>query len=805
MSLVKPLSIEHLYRTCDPKIFPFETTDELENQQEIIGQPRAVHAIQFGIGIKQNGFNIFALGPEGVGKQSIVRRFFLAQAQQDPVPSDWCYVHNFEQTHRPNAIELPGGMGIQFCESMQNLVEELQTAIASAFESDEYRTRRQGIEEEFKDQQEEVFEGVQRQAAQHNLMVLRTPAGLMFAPTRDGQVIPPEEVQKLSSEERARVETDIEKLQEVLQEALERVPDWQKELRSRLRSLNREMTEVAVQGLIAAVRKKFNDFDEIRSYLDAVQADVVENARDFLADEDEGQPGSLAAAMQRGARRAEGGIFRNYEVNLVIDHSNSTSAPVIYEDNPAYQNLIGRVEQIARMGALVTDFTLIKPGSLLKANGGYLMLDARKVLTHPYAWEGLKRALLSSQVKIESPSQMMNLISTITIEPEPIPLNVKVALIGDRFLYYLLARQDPDFNELFKVAADFEEEMDRSPETVTEYAQLIAALVRRYRLKPHHRDAVARVVEFSSRFIGDSEKLSVMMNSIADLLQEANYWATEGGAEIVRAAHIQQAIEAQLFRANRLKERMQETIVRETILIDTQGARVGQINALSVLQLGSFAFGRPSRITARVRLGKGEVIDIEREVELGGPLHSKGVLILSSFLGSRYAPDHPLSLAASLVFEQSYGGVDGDSASSAELYALLSAIAEAPIRQSLAVTGSVNQHGEVQAIGGVNEKIEGFFELCKARGLSGDQGVLIPHANVKHLMLREDVLAAVASGQFQIYPVKTIDEGIEMLTGILAGTADEAGNFPPDSLNGRVQTRLVELARKGEEKQENNQ
>ncbi|OUC05391.1 ATP-dependent protease, partial [Litorilinea aerophila] len=484
---------------------------------------------------------------------------------------------------------------------------------------------------------------------------------------------------------------------------------------------------------------------------------------------------------------------------VLVDSSDVQGAPVIYESNPTYLNLIGRIEQMAMMGALVTDFTLIKPGVLHRANGGYLILDALKVLANPYAWEGLKRVLEFQAIRIESPLQMLSLTSTVSLEPEPIPLDVKVILMGDRLLYYLLSQYDPDFSELFKVAADFDDEFKRDAESQQAYAQLIAAIVRREQLRPFDRSAVCRVIEHAARLVSDSERLTAQLQTIVDLLEEADHWAQQAGAEVVSAQHVQQAIDAQIFRADRLRERMLEETLRETIHIETTGERVGQINGLSVLQLGNFAFGRPSRITATVHMGRGEVIDIEREVAMGGPIHSKGVLILASLLRSRYASDRPLSLGASLVFEQSYGGVDGDSASSAEFYALLSAIAQVPIKQSLAVTGSVDQHGRVQAIGGVNEKIEGFFDLCNSRGLTGDQGVLIPASNVQHLMLRQDVVDAVAAGKFHIYPVEHVDQGIEILTGVPAGERDEEGNYPEGSINQRVETRLAQLAEKRKE------
>ncbi len=505
---------------------------------------------------------------------------------------------------------------------------------------------------------------------------------------------------------------------------------------------------------------------------------------------------SLAAAVAARTQMQQEAFLHRYQVNLVVDHHASEGAPVIYEDNPTVQNVIGRVEHMAQMGALFTDFTLIKPGALHAANNGYLVLDVRKVIQQPYTWEAMKRSLQSRQIRVESVEQMLSLISTVSLEPEPIPLNVKIALLGDRNLYYLLSSMDPDFNELFKVLADFDEQMERNNDSQLRYARVIARMAREDQLLPFNRQAVPRVIEHSARLVEDSQKLYTGFREIANLLREASYWAQQNGGKDVSAQDVQKAIDMQIYRADRLRERIQETILRGIYLIDTQGAKVGQVNGLSVIQLGGFSFGRPSRITASMRLGKGDLVNIEREVDLSGPIHSKGVLILAGLLGDRYARERPLSLSASLVFEQSYGEVDGDSASSAELYVLLSAIAGIPIKQSFAVTGSINQHGEVQAIGGVNEKIEGFFDICKARGLSGDQGVLIPTSNVENLMLRQDVIDAVQAGKFFIFPVQNVNQGIEILTGVPAGEPDDEGKYPPETVNGRVMARLQELAEK---------
>jgi len=799
-----PLTADALYQHCDVDQFDFESTADLQSVREVLGQPRAVEAVQFGMGIWQDGYNIFALGQIGSGRHSLVRQFFEQEAGRQSAPSDWCYVNNFDEPHKPRVLRLPPGKGAGLRADMEQLVEELRTALSTAFESEEYQTRRQEIEEEFKEQQEGGFERIQNEAQEHGLALLRTPAGLVFAPVRDGEVLSPQEVQELDDETRQKLEEEAERLQGELQRILRQLPRHQRQMRERLRELNREIADFAVRGLFDELREKHADLPDVVSFLDDVQKDVIENVRDFLQTEEEGQPGQSGQSDQSGGPRGamtnrtprDMASLRRYRVNVLVSHDESEGAPVIYEDNPTYPNLLGRLEYAAQFGALVTDFNLLKPGALHRANGGYLILDARKLLMNPFAWESLKRALHSGELRIESPNQAYGLISTISLEPEPIDLSVKVALIGEPRLYYLLCALDPEFPQLFKVAADFADRMDRDADNQQQYARLIANLVQEKDLRPFDRSAVARVIEESARMVGDSDKLSTRVDSIADLLRESHYWAGANGRETASAEDVQRAIDARIFRADRLRARIQEEIQRNTILIDTEGAVDGQINGLSVIQLGGFAFGRPSRITARVRMGSGNVVDIEREVDLSGPLHAKGVLILSGFLGERYGMDKPIALSASLVFEQSYSGVEGDSASSAELYALLSAIAEVPIKQSFAVTGSVNQHGQVQAIGGVNEKIEGFFDVCNARGLTGEQGVLIPVANVKNLMLRRDVIDAVEAGQFHIYAVETIDQGIEILTGMAAGARDAEGKYPADSINARVEQRLTELAEK---------
>jgi lon-related putative ATP-dependent protease len=791
---LKPLPPEALYHRCDPTELKFNSTADLEDLTGFVGQERALQAVQFGSGIRKQGFNLFLLGPSGTGKYATVRSFLEKKADGEPRPDEWCYVNNFESPESPRALKLPPGRGIQLREDVRHLLENLRSAIPSAFESENYRARKQVIEQEVKEQQDKVFEKVEHQAEEKKIAVLRTPTGLVLAPTRKGEVLSPEEFEKLPESEHKEIQAAIADLQEGLQAALRQVPKYEQEGREKIQALNREVAVFAIGHLIDEVRKRYSDLPEVTAFLNDMQEDIAENVHEFLRSEEHPLASLMGISLPFGAKGPT--FFRRYQVNVLVDRSGSHGASVVYEDNPTYQNLVGQVEYMAQLGALSTDFNLIRAGALHQANGGYLILDAHKLLLQPYAWEALKRSLRSSQIRIESIGQMLSLVSTVSLEPQPIPLSVKVVLVGERPLYYLLCALDSEFNELFKVAVDFEEHMDRGPETTLLYARIIATIARQEGLLPLDRDGVGRVIEHSSRLAGDSKKLLIHRRALADLLREADYCAREVARSLVSADDVQRAIDAQIHRADRVRERLQEEILQGTLLIDTQGERVGQVNGLSVIELGQFAFGHPSRITARVRLGKGEVIDIEREVKLSGPIHSKGVLILSGFLGGRYAADHPLSLSATLVFEQSYAAVEGDSASSAELYALLSALSGVPVKQSLAVTGSVNQHGQIQAIGGVNEKIEGFFDICKARGHTDGQGVIIPASNVRHLMLRQGVVDAVQDGKFQIYAVETIDQGMEILTELPAGERDPSGQFPQGSVNQKVEARLIELAGK---------
>jgi len=793
-SMIEPLKASALRLVCDPGSLGFKSTDELESLETLIGQDRALGAIRFGAKIDRPGYNLFALGPQGIGRHTTVLTYLGPKAAEEPAPDDWVYVHNFDAAHRPRALRLPAGVAVRFRDTMAELVEELRVAIPLQFQSDEYREKRRAIDTDFEESQEQSFDGLRKEAESQDVAILRTPMGFALAPVIEGQVIKPEVFNALPKEQRSAIEIRIEALQKQLAAILEQVPALEKQRRDKIRALNAEVSGTIVDATIKAAAGRFADIGVIVDRLAEIRGDLVEHVELFLPqNEAESKallgPGVTAQAMDMR--------FNRYLVNVMVandgdgDHK---GAPLVCEDHPTLANLVGRVEHLAQMGALLTDFTMIRPGALHRANGGYLVLDARKILTQPFSWEALKRALRGDLITIVSAAEQLSLVSTISLEPEPIPLKVKVVLIGDRMLYYLLSTYDPDFTDLFKVEMDFNEELARSPENIALYARLIGAIAGKENLRPLKAEGVARVIEQSARFAEDSERLSLRVGQLADLLREADFWAAEAKRRRIDVKDVDRAIAEQIHRADRLRERSHQAIDRGIILIDTDGEAVGQVNGLSVISLGNFSFGRPSRITARVRMGAGKVIDIEREIKLGGPLHSKGVLILSSFLAANYALDAPMSLWASIVFEQSYGGVDGDSASSAETYALMSALAELPLHQSLAVTGSVNQFGQVQAIGGVNEKIEGFYDICLARGLTGNQGVLIPASNVAHLMLRPDVVKAAERGRFHIYPVETVTQGIELLSGVAAGERGEDGAFPENTVNARVEARLRRFA-----------
>ena len=788
--MTTPLGPEVLYRACDPATVPFDTTADERDPIEIYGHERVVEAADLAVRARHRGYNLFALGPDGLGKRTLVRKLLAPTAAGQPVPLDWCYVNNFREPLRPRALRLPAGTGRRLRADLQRAIAELGVALPAAFDSDEYRTRKAHLAQEFGQRHQAAFEDLQGRARARQVALVRTDSGMALTPLRGDEPIDGEAFARLPEAEQAERRANLEQIGGELAELFRHFHDWAREHLDAVKSLDREIATSAVRGVIGGVRAGYPDQPAVAVYLDEVEVDVIDNAERFVkAGEDVPEP--LRRALHR---RDDDGEFRRYQVNVLVDHQDQRGAPIVEEDTPTLANLIGRVEHVAELGALVTEFNLIRPGALHRANGGYLLLDAVKVLQHPFAWDGLKRALRSQEIRIEHLGQALGVTTTVALEPEPIPLDVKVVLFGDRLVYYLLAALDPEFADLFKVMADFDDDVVRTPEAEAGYARLLAHLVRRAQLRPFDRAAIARVIEFAARLTGDGGRLSLVQRPIEDLLREADLVAATAGRAVAGVADVDAAIDAQRRRRGRAQARWLDAVADGTILIDTDGDKIGQINGLSVVELGGHGFGHPARITARARVGDGRVLDIEREVELGGPIHSKGVMIVGGLLGERYARHRPLALSASIVFEQSYGQVEGDSASLAELCALLSAIGQVPIDQALAFTGSLDQLGDVQPIGGVNEKIEGFFDVCRRRGLTGRQGVVIPRANLRHLMLRADVVAAVAAGQFRIVPVATLDEALAVATGLPAGVRDATGRYPEGTVNAMVEARLHAFA-----------
>ena len=791
-----PLPAETLRRACDADSLGFQTTAELRTPEDVVGQPRAAAAIDLGISMNRFGYNVFAFGTPGTGRHDLLKAQLERGARARRPPSDWCYVYDFAEPQRPRALEVPAGLGVRLRDDMEHLVDELRSALAVALEGDEYQTRRQMIEEEFGERQANVFKGLQERAKERELHMMHGPAGIFFAPVKDGQLLKPEEHEKLTDEEKSQLEENVSALQEELQKAMRQLPRWQRERREAVKELNREITRFAIGALLEELRARYEDAPQVRAYLEAMERDVIEHARAFVGQAPAGETTEVAFPEPLAQTDGDHPFLRRYRVNVIIDNSTTEGAPIVWEEHPTLSNLIGRVEHLSLSGTLVTDFNLIRGGALHRANGGYLVLDAREVLLQPYAWEGLKRALRARHVTIESIGESLGVVHTRSLQPEAIPLDVKVVLVGEPPLYHLLSVHDPDFAHLFRIAADFDDRMERTPESEAQLARLCAKIADEEQLAAFDRDAIARVIDDAARATGDAQRLSLDLARLRDVLCEADYWTRSDQRDRVERRDVERALSQKEHRSDRIRERVHDEMQRGVIDIATSGTATGQINALAVHPFAGFSFGRPSRVTARVRLGSGQVVDIEREVELSGPLHSKGVLILSAFLGERYALETPLSLSASLVFEQSYGGIEGDSASSAELYALLSAIGDVPLRQSVAVTGAVDQHGRVRAVGGTNEKIEGFFDVCRARGLTGDQGVVVPTANVGHLMLRDDVVDAAREGRFHVWAVDSVDRGLEILTGLSAGTKNSDGTYPAGSVNGRIARRLADMARR---------
>jgi lon-related putative ATP-dependent protease len=787
----RELAAGELWRSCDADQFSFDSTDALSGEVAIIGQNRAVNAIDFGVGITSFGFNIYVLGYAGSGRSTTVRTFLDRIAASQPVPDDWIYVNNFQAPNQPIAICLPAGTAVKLRQDMQELVADLLREIPRAFESEHYEKQRESIVREIHEQSSARFARLEQKANEQGFALLETAMGLGIAPVLNGQVLTPEAFQRLDEVTRKQFEERQTQVEGEMSEAMRAVRDMEKNAKRHLLDFDREIADYAVRHLIEELKQKYGHLTEIPEYLDALQADIVDNAEQFKDHEDDEDSQNLTSAVQASQHEA---LLKRYMINVIVDNSQQQGAPVIFETNPTYGNLIGRIEHRAEFGALVTDFTMIKPGCLHHANGGYLVIEMRSLLTNNLAWDALKRSIKNRCIRTEEMGTQLQMVSTVTLEPEPIPLNAKVVLIGDPMTYYLLYEYDEDFPKLFKVQAEFGDDFDRTPQACYSYAQFVAVRVHDEGLIPFERQAIARVVEYGSRLAEHKKKLSTRFGAIADVIREASFWAKREGRERTTASDVQKAIDQAIYRANRAEEQIQEMIDDGTLRVDVEGEAVGQVNGLSVLSLGTYSFGKPSRITARTYTGKSGVVSLDREAKLSGRIYDKGLMTLSGFLGGKYALKTPLSLSATISFEQMYEEIEGDSASSTELYALLSSLGGLPLKQGIAVTGSVDQQGNVQPVGGINEKIEGFFETCQRRGLTGEQGVILPARNVVNLMLRADVRQAVQESKFHVYPVDTIDEGLEILTGVPAGEMQEDGAFPPSSVHGRVMARLEEIA-----------
>jgi lon-related putative ATP-dependent protease len=788
--MVNELPPESLRKECDASVMRCKTTQEVVPLREIIGQERAVRALKFGLGIRDQGFNIYVAGFPGTGRKTAVKNFVEEIARVEPVPPDWCYVNNFSNQYEPKAIQLPAGKGKEFKDNVKNLIENIQTALPKAFESDDYAARREATIRGLEKQRKELIDKLNAKAQQEGFIIQSTPIDLLLIPVINGKPLNEEELLSLPQKTKDAIQEKRERLESELRNTMRQFLDMERKIREELKKLNRDVALYAIGNLVEDLIEKYKAMSEITAYLKDMQNDILDNIAQFVK---RGEPQEQMSFPVPWMREAP---FRKYEVNVIVDNSNVKGAPVVMEFNPTYQNLFGTTEKEAQFGALVTDFTMIRGGSLHKANSGYLIIPVEELLRNPFSYEGLKRALRDEKIVIEEPQERFGFISTKSLKPQPIPLRIKVVLIGNPYLHQQLFILDMDFTELFKVKAEFDTTMARTEENVKQYAAFVCTICQKENLRHLDGSGLAKLVEYSQRLAQDQQKLSTRFAEVADIVREANFYATQEKSNVVTGNHVKKAIEEKIYRSKLIQEKIQEMINRGILLIDTDAEKVGQVNGLSVMGLGDFAFGSPSRVTASVGLGREGVIDIEREAKMGGPIHTKGVLILSGYLNEKYAQDKPLSLSARLVFEQNYAGVEGDSASSTELYAILSTLSGLPIKQGIAVTGSVNQKGEIQAIGGVNEKIEGFFEVCKAKGFTGHQGVMIPESNMQNLMLKEEVVDAVKAGLFHLYSAKTIDEGIEVLTGTKAGERRKDGTFEDGTVNYRVDKQLKDMSEK---------
>jgi len=781
--------VEKLRNTCNPNSLGFETTEDVPPNEGPVGQARAIAAIDFGLQIRTDGYNLFAAGLPGSGRFKTVRTHVEKMAAQQPTPSDWCYVHDFANPDNPMAISLPAGQGQELAKAMDQAMEAIKREVPLAFESESYEQRKAEVTKDIQTAREQLLTNLQQEARQRGFAIELTPMGIVTMPLVDGKPISREDFDQLPEERKNELLQIGKQLEADVEQALRTGKKLEKEAEEKVRELDREIAVAAIHPFLQEIRSRFGEHPKVADYLNKVQENIVENLDDFRSPE----KATVQIPGLGAIRRDE--TFDRYKVNVFVNNSETKGAPIIHETNPTYYNLIGRIDYRARLGAMVTDFTMIKAGAIERANGGYLILDAREVLINPLSWEALKRALLSKEARVENIGEQFSFVPTATLKPEPIPLDVKVIMVGNPILYSALYSIDQDFRNLFKVKADFSTDVAWNQEHVQQYAEFISAQVRERNLKPFHKTGVARVVEYGSRLLEDQEKLSTRLSDIGDIVKEASFWAANDGSQYVDSKHVDKAIDERVYRSNMIEEKLQELIDNGTILIDTEGIAQGQVNGLSIMNIGDYYFGKPSRITATTSMGWGGPVNIERETKLSGRIHTKGFLILSSYLAHKFAQDKPLALNASIVFEQLYDEVDGDSASSTELYALLSSLSGVGLKQGIAVTGSVDQYGKVQAVGGVTRKIEGFFDTCKAKGFTGEQGVIIPRDNIRNLMLRPDVINAVREGLFRIYAIRTVEEGIEILTDMPAGKQRSDGTYPEGTINYLVDKRLRDFAR----------
>jgi lon-related putative ATP-dependent protease len=789
MTIYPELPVSKLRFTCDENLFHFETTASISPLDVIIGQKRAVKAVEFGLFAKNHGYNIFISGLVGTGKITYAKAAVTKVAAEQQTPGDWCYVNNFKNSSQPIALLLPAGMGHVFSQEIEDLMEDIKTEVSKVFNSDDYESAKNNTIKSFQERRTVIIDSFNEKASEYGILPQWSTTGFVGMPMKDGKTLSPEEFQTLDKEEREATEKKILTVHEKAMEVIRRMQELEREMREEIRKLDSKVGLFAAGSMIDEVKQKYKDHREVVEYLEAVKEEVVKNISDFKAnsgDEDQNNPFAFLKKNNQDSIRDK------FKVNLLVDNRELKGAPVIFESNPTYYNLVGRVEYETRMGMVSTDFTMIKAGALHKANGGYLILNARDVLTNIGSWEALKRILNTQKLFVENLSEQYGMMAMASLKPQPVPINVKVVLIGNPYLYYLMYNYDEDFCKLFKIHADFDTQMDSTIDNIIKMAEFISSTIEAKKLKHFDRSAVARMVEYSCRLAGSQKKLTTRFSEVVKILCEADIWATMNKCDIVTGQHVKQAIEEKKYRSNKYEEHLQEMVADGKLMIDTKDRKIGQVNGLAVMAVGEYMFGKPSRITANTYMGKSGIVNIERETKMSGTSHTKGVLILSGYIGQKYAQKYPLALTASLTFEQLYGGIDGDSASSTELYALLSSLSGVPIKQYIAVTGSVNQKGEVQPIGGVTEKIEGFFNICKMKGLTGEQGVMIPHQNVDELVLNDEVIEAVEQGQFHIYEVKTIDQGIELLTDVPAGECRVDGTYPPGSIHYLVMQRLKE-------------